>query len=71
MMGWIMTVCFEMVRVLFVGTVTQLSRILSEDGYVQWEHEHTSFERERLTGDQYDVRALVPSLHNVVPVFVV
>jgi hypothetical protein len=25
MMGWIMTVCLEMVKVEFVGTVTQLS----------------------------------------------
>jgi hypothetical protein len=29
MMGWIMTVCLEMVRVLFVGTVTQLSKDFS------------------------------------------
>jgi len=55
MMGWIMTVCLEIVRVLFVGTVTQLSGATSVEVQQVGLSGRTSLESERLAGNKHDV----------------
>jgi hypothetical protein len=55
MMGCIMTVCLEIVRVLFVGTVTQLSCAGSVKLQQVGEDGRTSLKSERLAGYKHDV----------------
>ena len=50
-----MTVCLEMVRVLFVGTVTQLSSAVLVGVHQVSEVERTSLESKRLAGDEHNI----------------